>query len=198
MAKKILSICLISFFIISSVSYPQKLIKAKIAIMHRYGDEYKPLRSNDRVHAGEMFRIFIKPFNDCYIYVINTDNTGSNIIFDSHVKAEGDTLILPSKDEFYVYDDKTPNSKITIFCSLKRIREVENLFAKKKETTETTWDQVESVLLNKFNKNLNEKSAKPFSLAGNVSSANDEFIEKQRILTGKDLIIRKYEIEVQK
>jgi hypothetical protein len=181
-----------------SSAYPQKLIKAKIAIMHKYGNEYKPLRSNDRVHAGEMFRIFIKPFNNCYIYVINTDNTGSSIIFDNYVKAAGDTLILPSEDEFYVYDDKTPHSKITIFCSLKRIPEVEHLFIKKKETTEIDWNHVESVLLNKFNKNLNEKSAKPFSLAGNVSSANEEFIEKQRILTGKDLIIRKYEIEVQK
>jgi hypothetical protein len=198
MVKKIITICLISIFIISSNIYPQKLIKAKIAIMHKYGDEYKALRSNDRVHAGEMFRIFIKPFNNCFIYVINTDNSGSSILFDKYVKALQDTLILPSKDEFYIYDDKTPNSKITIFCSLKRISEVEKLFAQKGETAETTWNHLEAELLNKFKKNLSEKSAKPFSLAGNVSSANDEFIEKQLILTGEGLIIRKYEIEVQK
>lgn len=198
MIKKILSICLISSLLIPFTGYSQKLLKAKIAIMHKYGDEYKPLRSSDRVHAGEMFRVFIKPFNDCYIYVINTDNTGSNLLFDKYVKAAKDTLILPSKDEFYVYDDKTPNSKITIFCSMKAIPEVEKIFSKKTEATETAWNEVELHLLDKFKKNLSEKSDKPFSLAGNVSSANDEFLEKQRILTGQGLIIRKYEIEVQK
>lgn len=166
--------------------------------MHKSGNNYKPLRSSDRVRAGEMLRIFIEPYNNCYVYVVNTDSAGSSILFDNSVEAGKDTLILPSRDEFYIYDEKSTNSKLTIFCALKKIQDVEKLFSHSKQVKETAWNKVESSLVNKFEKSFKGKSEKPFSIAGNVSAANEEFLEKQRVLSGKDVIIRKYEIEVQK
>lgn len=196
--RKVISICFLLALIPFINLFSQNIIRAKIAVMHKAGNSYEPLRSNDRVRVGEMLRIFIEPFNNCYVYVVSTDNSGSSILYNNKVKAEKDTLILPSRNEFYTYDENSTNSKLTIFCSLKKMQDVETLFSNSRHVKETAWNKVESSLINKYEKKFGGKSEKPFSIAGNVSAANEKFLEKQRTLSGKEVIIRKYEIEIQK
>jgi hypothetical protein len=177
---------------------PQDLIKAKVAILHKSGEDFMVLRTNDRLKVGEMIRIFVQPENNCYVYIINSDKNESTLLYDKEVSADKDTLILPSTSEFYIFDDKSSDAKITILCSLKKIDEINKVFKNKSQTDPDSWNVLEEKLLKKYKKNLSDKSEKPFPMAGNVSAVNDEFLERQLTLSGKEALIRKYEIEIKK
>ena len=179
-------------------TFPQDVIKAKIAILHKTADDFTVLRSNDRLKAGEMIRIFVQPEDDCYVYIIHSDNSESTLLYDKKVSSKEDTLILPSTSEFYVFDDKSPTAKVTIFCSIQRIEDINNLFNDGNETKLSSWNSLEDKLLKKYKKNFTDKSEKPFPMAGNVSAVNDEFLNGQLVLSGKGAIIRRYELEIKK
>ncbi len=178
--------------------FSQNIIKAKVAILHRSGDDFAPLRSNDMLKAGEMIRIFVKPENDCYVYIVNSDNKESTLLYNKKITAKSDTLILPSTSEYYVFDDKSPTANITIFCSLKKIDDINKLFKDEEISEPSRWSSLEEELVKKYKKDFSDQSEKPFPMAGNVSAVNDEFLNHQLVLSGKGAIIRKYEIEIKK
>ncbi len=178
--------------------FPQDIIKAKIAILHKTADDFTVLRSNDRLKAGEMIRIFVQPENDCFVYIIHSDNSESTLLYDKRVSSKEDTLILPSTSEFYVFDDKSPTARVTIFCSIKKIDDITYLFNGGDVVKLSSWSSLEDKLLKKYKKNFTDKSEKPFPMAGNVSAINDEFLNRQLVLSGKGAIIRRYELEIKK
>ncbi len=181
---------------------PNDTVKAKIAILHKAGEIYNPLKTKDRLRAGEMLRIFVLPANppgaDCFVYVVHTGNKESFLLCKTQLKAKKDTLILPNQDDYYVFDEAGIKERITIFCSAKKINEIEKLFAKSELAPSSSWNDIETKLIALNKSNLNENSDKPFSLAGNVSAVNEDFIETMQLFVGKDMLIRKYEIEVKK
>ena len=191
---------LITFLFIITVFFQtsQDIIKAKIAILHKSGDDFTVLRSHDRLKAGEMIRIFVQPENDCYVYIIHSDNKESTLLYDKKIASKQDTLILPSTSEFYIFDDKSPTAKITVFCSLKKINDINKLFKAENVSDNDEWASLEDKLLKKYKRNLTDQSEKPFPMAGNVSAVNDEFLNHQLVLSGKGAIIRRYEIEIKK
>jgi hypothetical protein len=196
---KLFKILLFFSVIISQTSvFPQNVIKAKIAILHKSGDDFTVLRSNDRLRAGEMIRIFVQPEDDCYVYIIHSDYSESTLLCDKRISSKSDTLILPSTSEYYVFDDKSPTAKVTIFCSINKINDINKLFNGKDEVKFSEWSPLEEELLNKYKKNFADKSEKPFPMAGNVSAINDEFLNRQLVLSGKGAIIRKYDLEIKK
>ena len=195
---KILFIALLIFAQPHLYSNPKDTIKAKIAILHKAGDEYTSLRNKDRLKAGEMIRIFILPLNNCYVYVVHSDDKESVLLYGDKVKALKDTLILPSPSEYYVFDDQSPTAKITILCSFDKINDIEKLFDKKESNNLSAWNKVELKLVKENKKELNEVSDKPFPIAGNVSAVNEDFLEQILTFVGNKILIRKYELEIKK
>ncbi|MGA9294264.1 MAG: hypothetical protein WBV81_16845 [Ignavibacteriaceae bacterium] len=197
--KRLTIFLFFSIIIFSLISiFPQDIIKAKIAILHKSGDDFTVLRSNDRLRAGEMIRIFVQPENDCYVYIIHSDNSESTLLYDKKVSSKKDTLILPSTSEFYVFDDKSPTAKVDIFCSVKKIDDINKLFKDSDVVRLSSWSLIEEKLFKEYKKNFTDKSEKPFPMAGNVSAVNDEFLNRQLVLSGKGAIIRRYDLEIKK
>lgn len=197
--KRLRTFLFFSILILFQISIlSQDIIKAKIAILHKSGDDFTVLRSNDRLRAGEMIRIFVQPENDCYVYIIHSDNSESTLLYDKKVSSKKDTLILPSTSEYYVFDDKSPTAKVDIFCSIKKIDDIKKLFNEKGVAKLSSWSLLEEKLLKKYKKNFADKSEKPFPMAGNVSAINDEFLNRQLVLSGKGAIIRRYDLEIKK
>ncbi|MEJ2618445.1 MAG: hypothetical protein P8Z35_26045 [Ignavibacteriaceae bacterium] len=197
--KRLTTFLFFSIIIFSLISiFPQDIIKAKIAILHKSGDDFTVLRSNDRLKAGEMIRIFVQPENDCYVYIIHYDNSESTLLFDKKVDFKKDTLILPSTSEYYVFDNKSPTAKVDIFCSVKKIDDIDKLFKDGDVAKLSNWSLLEEKLIKKYKKNFTDKSEKPFPMAGNVSAINDEFLNRQLVLSGKGAIIRRYDLEIKK
>lgn len=173
-------------------------IKAKIAILHKAGEIYSPLRTRDRLRVGEMLRIFVLPGTDCFAYVIHTGNEKSTLLGKQQIEAAKDTLILPNPFDFYIFDEAGTKEKIAIICSSEKISEIENLFKKSENISALSWKSVEEKIVTKNKPKLSETSEKPFPMAGNVSAVNEDFIETMNFFEGEKLIIRKYEIEVKK
>jgi hypothetical protein len=195
---RILFIILLLFAQTFTYSSSKDTVKVKIAILHKAGDEITSLRSKDRLKAGEMIRIFILPLNNCYVYVVHSDNKESVLLYGDKVKGIKDTLILPSLSEYYIFDDQSPTAKITILCSLDKITDIEKLFDNKESSSLTGWNKVEVKLIKESKKELSEVSDKPFPIAGNVSAVNEDFIEQILTFEGNKLLIRKYELEIKK
>ena len=195
--KKIFTLLLI--FSISVLGFtPSDTIKARIAILHRAGEIYNPLKTRDRLRVGEMLRIFVLPITDCFAYIIHSSNEESTLLGKANVKAGKDTLILPSPLDFYVFDEAGVEEKITIICSAEKLSEIESLFKKKGYASAQSWKSVETKIISQNKPNLSETSDKPFPMAGNVSSVNEDFIETMNYFEGNKVIIRRYEIEIKK
>jgi hypothetical protein len=145
-----------------------------------------------------MIRIVVQPENDCYVYIIHSDNSESTLLYDKKLSSKQDTLILPSTSEYYVFDDKSPTAKVVIFCSVKKIDDINKLFGRGDAAKLSSWDSLEEKLLKKYKKNFADKSEKPFPMAGNVSAVNDEFLNRQLVLSGEGVIIRRYDLEIKK
>ncbi|RPI73183.1 MAG: hypothetical protein EHM47_06610 [Ignavibacteriales bacterium] len=177
---------------------PGDTVKAKIAILHKAGEVYNPLRTKDRLKAGEMLRIFVLPEKDCFVYAVHSGDKESFLLCKTFLKEGNDSLFLPTPEDYYIFDEGGVKEKITIFCSSKKISEIENLFKNSEIISSGLWDEAEEKLIASTKTNLNETSDKPFSLAGNVSAVNEDFMDSMQLFVGDELLIRKYEIEVKK
>ena len=177
---------------------PADTVKAKIAILHKAGEIYNPLKTKDRLKAGEMLRVFVLPVNDCFVYVVHSDEKESFLLCKSVLKSRQDTLLLPNPEDYYIFDEPGVKERITIFCSLKKINEIEIFFSKSETASSGLWNDIETKLIGLNKSRLNENSDKPFPIAGNVSAVNEDFIDAMQMFVGKDMLIRKYEIEVKK
>jgi len=199
-------IFLVSFFFFSCTENFSKNIsgdvsdsvKAKIAILHKAGSRYSSLRSKDRLRAGEMLRIFVQPFNKSYIYVVHADENEAALLYGKQGPEPNEVLLLPSENDFYVFDDSSPEARIIIICSSKQSNGIEKLFFKKENISRKEWNEFEKNTLSEDKNSLNDRTDKPFPIAGNVSSINDEFLDQVQTFVGKDILIRKYDIEIKK
>ncbi len=179
--------------------FSQNLIKAKIAILHKSGEDYTALHNHDRLHVGDLMRIFVIPLKDCYSYIIHSDDKEATILFMSEVKRKlhmNDTLILPSPSEYYTFDNISANAEVIVFCSRNSLSEINNLFKKNSSVDAAEWNKIENNLIKKYVKEIKDKTEKPFPIAGNVGTINDNFIDGQLILSGENALIRKYKIEI--
>jgi len=204
--KMIRLILLVSFVFFSyAASYSKDIsgdvsdsVKAKIAILHKAGDNYSSLRSNDRLRAGEMLRIFVQPINKSFIYVVHADIKEATLLYQNDNPVINEILLLPSANDYYIFDDSSPEERIIIFCSAKRSDEIEKLFLNKECISRKEWNKFEKNIFKEHKKYLNDKTDKPFPIAGNVSAINDEFLDQVQTFVGKNIVIRKYEFEIKK
>ncbi len=198
---KRLTFLFVVFLLIFSSGYilPQNIVKAKIAVLHKSGEDYTVLHNHDRLHVGDLMRIFVVPLKDCYSYIIHSDNKEATILFMSENNKKlhkNDTLILPSPSEYYTFDNKSYTAEVIVICSFSGLDEINHTFKNSSTVNVTEWNIIRDKLLNKFVKDIKEKSEKPFPIAGNVGAINDSFIDKQMVLSGKNTLIRKYQIEI--
>ncbi len=185
----------------SLLVFPQSPIKAKIGVFVNDAGKLQLLKSNDKMKVGTQFRVCIQSLEKEYIYAIYRDNSFTYLLnkTNSTTIYEADkSIFLPSKSEFYSIDDKSPNIRVLVICSKTKIDDIEKTFAGQKKIATSEWTGYEEKLINS-RKNISEPSAKPFSIAGNVRGVGgDNVFDKLPVLSGKELFIRKYEIEVQK
>jgi hypothetical protein len=86
-----------------------------------------------------------------------------------------------------------------VLCSPTELREVASLFSTPK-VTQQNWLSLEKTLLDKSKIDLSQPTDKPFQIAGNVRSMsnNDPFLNTLVIYSGKSLVAKKYDFQVQK
>ncbi|MHA2099080.1 MAG: hypothetical protein ACW99A_10360 [Candidatus Kariarchaeaceae archaeon] len=204
--KVLLYLVPIIAFVNADYLYPTDSLKSKIAILHKIDDDFRKLKSNDRVFVGDGIRIFIQPQVECFFYIVYSDLNSSQLLNGEITGAElnpfrlssNHTLLLPSAEHFYIFDDSEPGARITIIGSLMQIDDIEKLFIESNAIDSEVWLITETIISEKFSKPFQGDVIKPIQIAGNVSAINEEFLENQIYLIGEQVIIRKYNIEIKK
>ncbi len=190
----ITSLLVISLLTGFTVNSPGTVIKAKIGVMKKSGDDIKKAKSNDNALAGDEVRVFIVPDNDCYVYVVFNDGKNAMLLSAKYVSAKK-ALILPGEKNFYKFDKNSKTGEFYVYCSSEKMGEIDKLFKGKNSINSSDWKTVSSKIENENKESVSDDSDKPITMAGNVRGANvsnEQFQKTLQSFSGKSMIIKKY------
>jgi hypothetical protein len=91
------------------------------------------LTEGNVLNSGEGYAIYVRPSDNCYLYVYQVDALGkSDRIFPnlkyntaSNPLASGDDYWIPNSQKLYILDETTGKENFYIFSSLNKIEEFE-------------------------------------------------------------------------
>lgn len=203
--KALFVIFLSVFLIIGSIylaGAQEEKVRAKIGIQIKSGDRIMRAKSQDRLKARDLLRIYVHPEKTSHVYVVHTDLKKATLLNMVQQKIQSATLVMPSLQEFYQVDGKSQKETFTIIISPDELPEALEVFGTGKASY-LRWVEVEKVLLERSKVDLSQKTEKPFSISGNVRGAVgsgdvDPFVSKLQIFSGKSILVKKYEFRVKK
>jgi hypothetical protein len=193
------------FLIIVSISpgnAQEELVRAKLGIQIRSGNQIERAKTEDRLKAGDLIRIYVHPEETSHVYVIHTDLKKATLLNMVQQKTQSSTLVMPSLHEFYQVDGKSPKETFTIIISPNELPEVLEIL-RTGNAPYSEWVEAEKVLLERGKIDLSQKTEKPFSITGNVRGAVgtddlDPFVNKLQIFSGRSILVKRYEFRVKK
>jgi hypothetical protein len=179
----------------------ESIVRAKVGILVKSGDQIIRAKSRDRLKAGDLVRIYVHPEVSSYVYVVHRDQKTVTLLNMVEQRIQSSTLVLPSVQEFYQVDGQSPMETFTVICSPKEVKEISSLASS--QMTQDRWVSLEKELLKRGEIDLAQKSEKPFAIAGNVRGAGDvaggdAFVRELQIFSGKSILVRQYEFSVKK
>lgn len=187
--------------VLTQVAAENTNVRAKIGIQIKSGDRITRAKSQERLRAGDLFRIYIHSEDNCTIYIIHTDEKTVNLLNITEQKVQSATLILPSAQAYYQVDGNSDTEKITIICSPRPLPVLATI--ESNDMPYNKWVSIQDDLIAKSQMMLPRQNEKPFSIAGNVrgiadSSTGDSFVGRLQIYSGKGMLIKTYEFKVKK
>ena len=201
----IIAVVCMSVFIVarnvSPVLAEDEKVRAKIGIKVKSGEQVIRAKSRDQLRAGDLLRIYVHPEESSYIHVIHIDDKTATLLNMTEQRIQSSSLVLPSVQEFYEVDGKSPVEKFTIVCSPKELPELSSMAGA--DMSLDKWRSIEDDLIQRSKIVLTKQDEAPFAIAGNVRGATgpgsgDPFVEKLQIFSGKGLLVKKYEFEIKK
>lgn len=195
----LLGVCLCTQ--LASPAAAQDRVRAKVGMQVRSGERTAPAKATETVKTGDSLRVYVVPEDDAYVYVVHNDGKTPTLLNAQGAKTKvnkGSPVVLPAPEKFYQIDGASAKESITVICSPTEIREVANLFSTA-NVPQKNWTSLETELMEKSKISLTQQTDKPFQIAGNVRSiGTDPFIDTLQIFSGKTLVVKKYDFQVQK
>jgi len=180
----------------------QDLVRAKVGIQLKSGQTLSRAKASETIKAGDMLRIFVQPEADAWVYVVHTDAATASLLNLVRQQRQAVTIVMPSLQEFYEVDGKSPAEAFTVICSTGEIPEMAEL-VQKGSLDHKVWTAVEDKLTQKGRIELATQGEKPFALAGNVRGAGpgageDPFAASLPIFSGNGVLVKKYAFGVKR
>ncbi len=180
----------------------QERVRAKVGIQVRSSERPPaPAKTTDTVKTGDSLRVYVVPEDDAYVYVVHNDGKTPTLLNaqDTKIKVrKGVPMTLPAPDKFYQIDGTSEKESITVICSPTERPAVASLFSST-NVPQQNWLSLEKKLLDESRIDLTQPTDRPFQIAGNVRSINnDAFMQNLQIVSGKSFVVRKYDFQVQK
>lgn len=175
-------------------------VRAKIGILVKSdGQAARPARSADRIRALDMLRIYVHPEANAFVYVVHTDRKAVTLLSMVEHRIHSSTTVLPSIQDFYQVDGRSPVEAFTIICSPSELKELSALTTR---MPYERWTALEADLLKRGEIDLAQRSEKPFAIAGNVRGGKDKsqdpFVKDLKIFSGRTVLVKRYEFSVAK
>jgi len=202
---KMLGVVFASAALIAAVALPglaqEKIVRAKIGILVKSGDQVLKAKAKDRLKAGDLLRIYVHPEVSSYVYVVHSDLKTVTLLNMVEQRLQSSTMVLPSVQEFFQVDGKSAVETFTVICSPEEVKAVSALV--NSQMTTERWDNLQREWAKKGENELVDKSERPFAIAGNVRGAGDAaggdaFVKELQIFSGKSILVRQYEFSVKK
>jgi len=176
------------------------LVRAKVGIQVKSGQSLARAKASETIKAGDMLRIFVQPEADAWVYVVHTDAATASLLNLVRQQRQAVTIVMPSLQEFYQVDGKSPSETFTIVCSPGEIVEMAEL-VQKGSIDHKAWAAIENKLAQQGKIELATQGEKPFALAGNVRGAGpgageDPFAASLPIFSGNGVLVKKYAFAV--
>ena len=203
--KIFIALSLGTFLIVAGI-YPAgaqgERVRAKIGIQVKSGDRVMRAKSQDRLKDGDLLRIYIHPEKTSHVYVIHNDLNEATLLNMAQQKIRSSTLVMPSIQEFYQVDGKSPTETFTIIISPDELTKVSDIL-RTGNVPSTRWLEVENALIKESKIDLSQHTEKPFPIAGNVrgvkgNGSMDPFVSELQIFSGKSILVKRYEFRVKK
>jgi hypothetical protein len=179
----------------------QDRVRAKVGVQVRSGEYTAPAKTTETIKTGDFLRVYVIPEHDAYVYVVHNDGKTLTLLNAQNASTkttQGVPVILPAPEQFYQIDGESDTESITVICSPTEIREVVSLLSSP-NVPQKNWLSLEKKLLDKSKIDLAQPTDKPFQIAGNVRSiVDDPFVKTLAIYSGKSLVVKKYDFQIQK
>jgi hypothetical protein len=185
--------------------WAQSRVRAKIGIRIASNNRADWAKTRDRLQAGDLLRVYVLPEEDAYIYLVYTDKKTPVLLNSKTYKekiAKSTIVAFPSESDFYQTDGANPLEYFTIVCSPTEIPDIANLF-NSPHVSHAQWIPLEAELVKRSTIDIDQKSEKPFAIAGSVrggtaSTTSPSFIDELLIFSGESLVVKRYEFAVKK
>ncbi len=191
------------FLALSFMTYcfAQQRVSAQIGIEIISANRAGPAKLNDQLKAGDKLRLYVVPKTDSYVYVVYSDKDTVALLNNQQqrIVKKDSTLILPSAQECYQIDGVSRHELFTIICSPEELKKVSTIFTSANVSYDN-WAALEQELIERSKIDLTEGVNKPPALAGNVRQPKPEpaFVDAIPILSGRSLVLKRYEFRVAK
>ncbi|MBN1931767.1 MAG: hypothetical protein JW786_09195 [Desulfobacterales bacterium] len=205
-AKKIVEFLLAIFLgclVVNQVSAEDDWVEARIGIMIKSGKKEVRAEDRNKVKAGNLFRIYVHPQENVFIYVIHTDGKTATLLNMTMQKIESTILCLPSMCSYYKVDGSNTMENITIICSAAELPRLSKMIDR--DLPNDQWKKIEHELNTRGEillvqvENDNCQFEGPRNVRGiETLKVYDPFIKDLPIYSGRGLLLKKYEFFVQK
>ncbi len=201
-----LSILFLIEFLIIGMTSPvaaQEMVRAKIGIELFSGNGSTRARTVEHIKTRDKLRIHVISEKDTYVYVVHTDQNKVTLLNKSKI-IKNSALVLPPDNEYYLPDGLSETELFTVICSPDELTEMSTLFSSK-NVSYSKWSEFEKRLVKKSRIDLEEKSVKPFEMAGNVRGNIESSkgrpvwsLDSLPLYSGKSLLVKKFRFNVKK
>lgn len=176
-----------------------QLVRAKIGIQVKSGERESRARAKERLHSGDLLRVFVHPEESSYVYVVHSTDSAVTLLNMTKQQIKSTTLILPSIQSYYEVDGKSVLERITIVCSPRELDELRPLV--EGGMSAAHWAALSERLQGESSLALSGGNEPTFALAGNVrgvekSGGAELFARQLQIYSGKGLLVKQYEFQV--
>ena len=179
------------------------VVRAKVGILVKSGDQTTRARGKDRLKAGDKLRVYVYSEENAWVYVVHADEKKVTLLKMVDPGVAASLVELPSANEYYQVDGGSPAETITVICSPEEVKEVSALA--KEEVSVEKWRAIEKELTGRGTIDLGQKSEKPFAIAGNVRGEKsaaavekDSFLDQLQIFSGNAVLVKQYEFSIKK
>ncbi len=186
----------------SSPALARDRVRAKVGIQVHSGEHTASAKTTETVKTGDFLRVYVVPEGEAYVYVVHNDGENVTLLNAQNATTKvtkGELVTLPAPEQFYQINGRSEKESITVLCSPTELYEVASLFSGP-NVTQHNWLSLEKALLDKSKIDLSQPTDKPLRVAGNVRAMNnnDPFLNTLVIYSGKSLVAKKYDFQVQK
>lgn len=208
MKKHLIYACL-SFLVMGTIIAVAEerpdIVRAKIGLQLRSGDQERWAKTQERVKSDDSYRIYVMPEADAYIYVLYMNNGTVELLGErQYIDISSSELpvgIWPSLEDLYQFDATNTQEDIITICSPVEIPDVEHMLTSQEVLSEK-WAPIEQQLVDQSTIDLSSRVEKPWDIAATVRGQNMEFYtwlyDELPTYSGKSLVIKHYEFRVKK